>query len=51
MKEKDRIRVEIRSRGKYAQVYSGNNMKTAIGIKNMLKRQDPRLHILMVREV
>jgi len=51
MREKEKIRVEIRSRGKYSQVYSGTSMKTALGIKNMLKRQDPRLQIIMVREV
>lgn len=51
MKENKKIRVEIRSRGKYSQVYSGTSMKTALGIKNMLKRQDPRLQVMMVHEV
>lgn len=45
-----KIRVEINSRGKYLQVYSGFCLKTAEGIKNMLKRQDPRLKILMIKE-
>jgi len=46
-----RIKVEIKTRGSYAQVYLGNDMKQAEGIKNMLKRQDPRISILIVKEV
>lgn len=49
MKEK-KIRVEIQSRGKYSQVYCGFCLKTAEGIKNMLKRQDPRIRILTIKE-
>lgn len=46
-----KIKVEIKTRNKFVQVYCGFSMRTALGIKNMLRRQDPRLHIMMVREV
>lgn len=46
-----KIKVEIKTRNKFVQVYCGFSMKTALGIKNMLRRQDPRIRTMVVVEV
>lgn len=45
-----KVRVEVETKGKWAEVYTGTSLKVATGIKNMLRRQNAKMRPLIIIE-